>query len=48
MDIASADIRESLSEGKEVAHMLPKAVEMYIRQKGLYDSKDRTAKAQER
>ncbi len=48
MDIASADIRESLSEGKEVAHMLPKAVEMYIRQKGLYGSKDRTAKAQER
>lgn len=48
MDIASADIRESLSEGKEVAHMLPKAVEMYIRQKGLYGSKGRTAKAQER
>ncbi len=48
MDIASADIRESLSEGKEVAHMLPKAVEMYIRQKGLYGSKDRTAGAQER
>ncbi len=48
MDIASAHIRESLSEGKEVAHMLPKAVEMYIRQKGLYGSKDRTAGAQER
>ena len=36
MDIASADIRECLATGKEVSHMLPEAVEAYIRQKGLY------------
>lgn len=38
MDIASADIRESLSRGEKVSHMLPEAVEMYIRQQGLYGS----------
>ncbi|MCI8429318.1 MAG: nicotinate (nicotinamide) nucleotide adenylyltransferase [Lachnospiraceae bacterium] len=44
MDIASADIRERLAEGTAVSHLLPAAVEMYIRQKGLYGSgTDRTA-----
>lgn len=36
MDIASADIRECLAAGKSVSHVLPEAVEAYIRQKGLY------------
>lgn len=43
MDIASADIRERLSGGASVSHLLPEAVETYIRQQGLYGPEaDRT------
>lgn len=35
-NISASDIRERLKNGKPVAHLLPKAVDHYIRRKGLY------------
>ena len=36
MDISSSYIRQRLQEGKEVSHLLPKAVDLYIKENGLY------------
>ena len=40
MDISSSDIRQRLKEGKEVSHLLPKAVDSYIKDNKLYKGKD--------
>ncbi len=36
VDIASADIRKSISEGRDISQDVPKEVEQYIRDHGLY------------
>lgn len=36
IDIASRDLRQRLAEGRSVRYMMPRAVEAYIRDKGLY------------
>ncbi len=36
MDLASRDLRQRLREGRSVRYMLPRAVEAYIADKGLY------------
>ena len=36
MDIDSSHIRQRLREGKEVNHLIPKEVDSYIKEKGLY------------
>ena len=36
IDIASRDLRRRLAEGRSVRYMVPRAVEVYIREKGLY------------
>ena len=36
MDIASEDIRERIGKGEPIGHMVPPAVEDYIRKQGLY------------
>ena len=38
MDISSAYIRQRLREGKEAAHLLPKAVDLYIKENRIYTS----------
>jgi len=41
MDISSSDIRQRLKEGKEVSHLLPKAVDSYIKDNKLYIGKEK-------
>ena len=36
IDIASRDLRQRAAEGRSVRYMVPRAVEVYIRDKGLY------------
>lgn len=36
MDISSSHIKKRIKEGKEVSHLLPEPVHLYIREKGLY------------
>lgn len=36
IDIASRDLRRRVAEGKSIRYMVPRAVEMYIREKKLY------------
>jgi nicotinate-nucleotide adenylyltransferase len=36
IDIASRDIRQRIAEGRSVRYMIPRAVEAYIQDKGLY------------
>ena len=36
VDIASADIRKRVSEGKDITKDVPEAVETYIKARGLY------------
>ncbi len=40
--IASRDIRQRVTEGRSVRYMIPRAVEAYIKEKGLYRSKKET------
>ena len=37
--VSSTDVRRAVSQGKSIAHMVPAAVEKYIREQGLYKSK---------
>lgn len=39
MDVASEDIREALSEQREISNLVPAAVEEYIRRKKLYQKR---------
>ena len=38
MDISSSDVKKRLSDGKEYAHLLPKEVDLYIKNNKLYTS----------
>ena len=37
--VSSTDVRRAVAQGKSIAHMVPAAVEKYIREQGLYKSK---------
>lgn len=39
MDISSVDIRELISQNRDISYMVPPAVEEYIRGQGLYEAK---------
>jgi nicotinate-nucleotide adenylyltransferase len=39
LDISATDIRERVRQGLPINHMVPKEVEWYIREKGLYQDK---------
>lgn len=41
MDISSSHIRKRLKEGKEISHLLPPEVGLYIREQGLWTEKER-------
>jgi nicotinate-nucleotide adenylyltransferase len=36
IDIASRDLRRRAAEGRSLRYLLPRAVECYVRDKGLY------------
>lgn len=41
IDVASRDLRQRLAEGKTIRYMVPRAVEVYIREKKLYGPEEK-------